>query len=81
MRGNLVQNQLDARLLVIDRAKGVWLIDTLGKEYLDGCSGAVVTSIGHGNPDVLAAINGLRWRARCSKPEKSTWTALPHERH
>lgn len=57
MRGNLVQNQLDARLPVIDRAKGVWLIDTEGKEYLDGCSGAVVTSIGHGNPDVLAAIN------------------------
>ncbi|WP_175417219.1 aspartate aminotransferase family protein [Arthrobacter sp. 24S4-2] len=42
---------------MIDRAKGVWLIDTEGKEYLDGCSGAVVTSIGHGNPDVLAAIN------------------------
>lgn len=57
MHGNLVQNHLNARLPVVDRAKGVWLTAADGKEYLDGCSGAVVTSIGHSNPRVLAAIN------------------------
>jgi adenosylmethionine-8-amino-7-oxononanoate aminotransferase len=52
----LIQNVLGANLPNIDRAEGVWLFDTEGKMYLDGCSGAVVTSIGHANPRVIEAM-------------------------
>ena len=56
MTARLIQNQFGARLPHIARGEGVWLIDTDGRRYLDGCSGAVVASIGHGHPDVVAAI-------------------------
>ncbi len=43
-------------LPTVERAQGIWLWDTTGKRYLDGCSGAVAMSIGHGDPRVLAAL-------------------------
>jgi adenosylmethionine-8-amino-7-oxononanoate aminotransferase len=36
--------------------KGVRLVDTNGKSYLDASGGAAVSSIGHGHPKVVAAI-------------------------
>ena len=62
MTGRLIQNQFGARLPHIARGDGVWLIDTDGRRYLDGCSGAVVASIGHGHPDVVAAIRAQAGR-------------------
>ncbi len=38
------------------KAEGVYLWDTDGKRYLDGCSGAMVSNIGHSNPRVLQAM-------------------------
>ena len=52
----LVQNDLRAELPLIDHAEGVWLYDVDGKDYLDGCSGAVTVNLGHSHPRVLEAI-------------------------
>lgn len=41
---------------VIASAKGVWMTDTDGRAYLDGCSGAVVSNLGHGLPEVIEAV-------------------------
>lgn len=41
---------------MLDRAEGVYLYDTTGKRYLDGSSGAMVSNIGHSNPNVIAAM-------------------------
>ncbi len=38
------------------RGEGAWLVDSAGRRYLDGSGGAAVSSIGHANPEVLAAI-------------------------
>ena len=38
------------------RGEGVYLFDKSGKRYLDGSSGAAVSSLGHSDPDVTAAI-------------------------
>ena len=38
------------------RGEGVYLYDSTGKQYLDGSGGAAVSCLGHGHPDVLAAI-------------------------
>ncbi|MEV1081961.1 aspartate aminotransferase family protein [Streptomyces sp. NPDC050211] len=43
-------------LPMVDRAKGVMVVDTDGREYVDGCSGTICVNIGHGVPDVLEAI-------------------------
>jgi len=39
------------------RGKGVWVSDEKGKKYLDGCSGANVTGIGHGVEEVAAVMS------------------------
>ncbi len=41
---------------LLDRAEGIYMWDINGKRYIDGSSGAMVSNIGHSNPNVLAAI-------------------------
>jgi len=41
---------------LLDRAEGIYIWDVSGKRYIDGSSGAMVSNIGHSNPNVLAAI-------------------------
>lgn len=42
---------------MVSRAEGIYIWDESGKEYIDGCSGAIICNIGHGDSRVLAAIN------------------------
>lgn len=41
---------------LLERADGIYMWDVNGKRYIDGSSGAMVSNIGHSNPNVLAAI-------------------------
>ena len=41
---------------IITRGKGVFLYDTAGREYLDAVGGISVVNIGHGVPEVVAAM-------------------------
>ncbi|MES0809153.1 aspartate aminotransferase family protein [Roseibium sp. SCPC15] len=41
---------------MLDRAEGIYMWDTSGKRYIDGSSGAMVSNIGHSNPNVIAAM-------------------------
>ena len=41
----------------IDHAKGIYLYDEKGKEYIDLISGVSVSNIGHCHPKVVEAIN------------------------
>lgn len=38
------------------RGDGCYLYDSTGKAYLDGSGGAAVSCLGHGDPDVIAAV-------------------------
>mgnify|MGYP002363221247 FL=1 len=35
----------------------MYLVDSTGKRYLDACGGAAVSCLGHGHPDILAAMH------------------------
>lgn len=48
--------QTQEDLPTVDRGEGIWLWDREGRRYLDGSSGAVVATVGHGHPRVLAAL-------------------------
>jgi adenosylmethionine-8-amino-7-oxononanoate aminotransferase len=37
--------------------KGIELFDSSGKTYIDASGGAAVSCLGHGHPDVLAAMH------------------------
>jgi adenosylmethionine-8-amino-7-oxononanoate aminotransferase len=39
-----------------DYGEGIYIVDTEGKRYIDGCGGAVVVSIGHGSDKVKQAM-------------------------
>ncbi len=38
------------------RGEGCYLYDETGKAYLDGSGGAAVSCLGHGDPDIIAAV-------------------------
>ena len=42
---------------VATSAHGMWIRDADGREYLDASGGAAVSSLGHGHPDVIAAMH------------------------
>ncbi len=48
--------QTRKRRPLLERAEGIYIWDQTGRRYLDGCSGAMVSSIGHSNPRVLQAM-------------------------
>lgn len=39
------------------RGRGLWLEDAAGQRYIDASGGAAVSCLGHGHPDVLAAMH------------------------
>ena len=45
-----------ARLPVAVRGDGIYLIDDSGRRYIDACGGAAVSCLGHGHPDIAAAV-------------------------
>ncbi len=53
---NILQRNPAAKLPVAVRGKGVYLYDSAGRQYLDASGGAAVSCLGHGHPDVLAAM-------------------------
>ena len=46
----------DRELPVAARAHGAWIEDTEGRRYLDAAGGAIVVNVGHGDPDLVAAM-------------------------
>lgn len=55
--------QTRQRRPLLDRAEGVYLWDINGKRYLDAASGAMVSNLGHSNPNVLEAMRRQMERA------------------
>jgi adenosylmethionine-8-amino-7-oxononanoate aminotransferase len=45
------------RYPVAQSGHGCWLVDSSGKQYLDACGGAAVSSLGHQHPSVIAALH------------------------
>src|SRR5437870_7613107 len=41
---------------VAARGEGIFLIDEDGRRYIDACGGAAVSCLGHGHPEIIAAI-------------------------
>lgn len=58
---------------VVERAEGPWLIDVDGRRYLDGVSSLWTTTLGHGHPDINAAIT-----AQLARLDHSTFLGTTH---
>lgn len=56
-RDHLIKPILEAEYPVVKYGKGVYLYDEDNKKYLDGSSGAVTASIGHGVEEIINAMH------------------------
>lgn len=48
--------QAAGSLPTVSHARGIYVWDTNGNRYLDGCSGAISCNLGHGHPSIKAAM-------------------------
>ncbi len=53
---NVAQTSPSPLALEIQKARGVFLYDKSGKEYIDLVSGVSVSNVGHSNPEVVDAV-------------------------
>ncbi|AZO08351.1 MULTISPECIES: aspartate aminotransferase family protein [unclassified Mesorhizobium] len=54
---HILHRQIHAKLPIASGGKGVELFDTDGRAYIDASGGAAVSCLGHGHPDILAAMH------------------------
>jgi adenosylmethionine-8-amino-7-oxononanoate aminotransferase len=54
--GHVFHRSTRASPPVATRGEGIYLIDAHGRRYIDACGGAAVSCLGHGHPDVIAAM-------------------------
>ncbi len=53
----IIHRNLRGTLPYAVSAHGIRLVDREGREYIDACGGAAVSCLGHGHPDVIAAMH------------------------
>jgi adenosylmethionine-8-amino-7-oxononanoate aminotransferase len=54
---HLLQRQIRAQMPVAVGGQGIEIWDSVGRSYLDASGGAAVSCLGHGHPDVIAAVH------------------------
>lgn len=57
MQSYLIKPLLDHDYACITHGKGIYLYDEKGNQYIDGSSGAVTASIGHGVQEIIEAMD------------------------
>lgn len=64
--------------LEVDHGTGIYLFDSLGNKYIDACSGAAVSNLGHAHPKVLKAFSAQMEKVAFS--HLSRWTSKPAQK-
>lgn len=77
-RDYLIKPVLGQQYPVVASAKGIYIYDQDGKEYIDGSSGAVTVSIGHGVQEVIK--EALAQAEKISFSYRSQFTNEPAEK-
>lgn len=77
-RDHLIKPVLEQSYPVISYGKGIYLYDVEGKQYIDGASGAVTASIGHGVLEIAEAM--MEQAGKISFAYRSQFTSEPAEK-
>jgi adenosylmethionine-8-amino-7-oxononanoate aminotransferase len=75
--GHVFTRTLKGDLPLAVRTEGLYIHDEKGNRYIDGCSGALISSIGHSVPEVVEAIS--RQLATMAFAHPSRWRNRPSE--
>lgn len=54
----------------VDHGEGIYIYDTSGKKYLDGCCGALISNLGHCLPEIAGAINEQYGKIEFAHPSR-----------
>jgi len=74
----LIKPLLDKEYPMISHGDGIYLYDTNGKRYIDGSSGAITASIGHGVKEIIEEIE--KQANKISFVYRSQFTSEPAEK-
>lgn len=77
MNEHVFYRNLNAPLLKVDHGNGIYLYDTDGEKYIDACSGAAVTNVGHADKRVIDAMT--KQASKVAFSHLSRWTSEPIE--
>jgi adenosylmethionine-8-amino-7-oxononanoate aminotransferase len=72
---NVFYRAVNKKLLEVDHGEGIYLYDTDGNKYIDACSGAAVTNLGHAHPVILEAM--VEQAKKVAFSHLSRWTSKP----
>lgn len=72
---NVFYRAVNKAYLTVDHGEGIYLYDTEGKKYIDACSGAAVSNLGHAHPAAIAAMTEQAKKVAFS--HLSRWTSKP----
>jgi adenosylmethionine-8-amino-7-oxononanoate aminotransferase len=53
----ILHRQIHTKLPIARSGQGLYLVDADGRSYIDASGGAAVSCLGHGHPDVIAALH------------------------
>ena len=59
-----------ANYIEADHGEGIYIYDTEGKKYLDGCCGALISNLGHCNKDVIDAVKAQYEKIEFAHPSR-----------
>jgi adenosylmethionine-8-amino-7-oxononanoate aminotransferase len=72
---NVFYRAVNKEYLEVDHGAGIYLYDTAGNKYIDACSGAAVSNLGHAHPVILEAMMAQAQKVAFS--HLSRWTSQP----
>lgn len=72
---NVFYRAVNKKLLEVDHGEGIYLYDTDGNKYIDACSGAAVSNLGHAHPVILEAM--MEQAKKVAFSHLSRWTSKP----
>ena len=76
-KSHLIKPVLEQDYPTVNYGDGIYLFDTTGKKYIDGSSGAVTASIGHGVTEIIEVIT--EQAKKVSFVYRSQFTSEPSE--
>lgn len=72
---NVFYRAVNKKYLEVDRGEGIYLYDTDGNKYIDACSGAAVSNLGHAHPVIIDAM--VKQAQKVAFSHLSRWTSKP----
>lgn len=72
---NVFYRNLKKNYTMVEHGEGIYLFDTEGNKYIDACSGAAVSNLGHAHPAIIQAMTEQARKVAFS--HLSRWTSQP----